>query len=1024
MSLNWNNVKPACCAKWLVLPTVYSDALSYGEQLDKFCYQLNQLIENNNILPDFIAEMIKEYINGGAIGEVVSDILANYILNVKYPPEGITPAVGDGSADDTAAIQGCIDYAFNHGGMAVYFPGGKYLTQPLTLKNKATLFGQDRYSTVLVMKGGATKAMFTGEVDELTLTGLGFDGNMDIQVNNVNLFDITVGSAIITNALLTDGYTLLNAVVNKDLQLDNIIFDHAVEHGVVLSGVGFVQADNLIFNTVSALVGKDFMIISVNNSIFEKIKLNGATPTGITLNGNFNVVKFWKGEAVNAYIDNGTNNNVTVYTESEKEVLTGDANLTAVNKKEVLTGDASLNAVNKTEVLTGDKTVTSVNSTETISGDKTVNTDNYALTATGNYTAVINDYNETVNGVKNIKVKSSSKTVYEDEIVSILGNKEENINGNNVDNILGSKEIKADEIFLNPIEPLKYSKPVELTEQFDAIPMTDTDGNSYKLLVDKGFDFNNFNMGKMPSLFLGVFFKNNVWTTPEIPIFYVSRNGKGFTPIDIPTDSFDPMRDPSITFYKGKFYLCGTDPGSDHDFACYVSEDLKTWTSYKPNIGLGSFSSRWAPEWFVYNDKLYLYIAAGDLSVKNIYYSECDVNTMTFTEAKKVTLLNAKSNYHIDPNLITHNGNIYMFLTNGNFYTELWLGNTLDTFTPIIQGDNSKIFPQFVEGVCAVNVNNKVLIYGDRYTHKNNTIQSTILTSTDDFTRFSPLVECISNNRDGEKSGMSHGTVLKLNKESLPILLNREFSILDEALEDNTMQTVYLNDLMTLKNGVYSIPTLTLLPNVIYKVKDSGDVNANRFVIYNIYNPYKLKSFNIVNDDTTYKLIWINSTGSYAIFNQKFECANITLYNDLPFSKYGEFRFNTLQTTGHVFLFEFKLDAEYSSAGFILNVSIKDDMEPLTILFKVKQYTFGLFTVSCVPLNKNDNIANAVEWGVTNNRLNISGDITNNLMNISVSSIYGVSFVPNINQYIGLIAPRIEGATKIINTTGYNTQGA
>ncbi len=101
MGLEWNNVKPACCAKWLVLPTVYSDALSYGEQLDKFCYQLNQLIENNNILPDFIAEMIKEYINSGAIGEVVRDILAGYILNVKYPPKGITPAVGDGSSDVT-----------------------------------------------------------------------------------------------------------------------------------------------------------------------------------------------------------------------------------------------------------------------------------------------------------------------------------------------------------------------------------------------------------------------------------------------------------------------------------------------------------------------------------------------------------------------------------------------------------------------------------------------------------------------------------------------------------------------------------------------------------------------------------------------------------------------------------------------------------------------------------------------------------------------------------------------------------
>ena len=464
---NFTEVKPLCYWVQHVLPLVYDDSLSYMELLGKVTKKLNELIINNNKLPDFIAELIKEYISSGAIEKVLAEVLADYMLNVKFPPAGLTPATGDGSADDTEAIQGCIEYAFNHGGMAVYFPSGKYLTQPLTLKNKATLFGQDRYSTVLVMKGGANTAMFTGEVDELTLTGLGFDGNMDIQVNNVNLFDITVGSAIITNALLTDGYTLLKAVVNKDLQLDNIIFDHAVEHGVVLSGGGFVQADNLIFNSVSALVGKDFLTISTNNSIFEKIKLVGATPTGITVNGNFNIVKFWRGESVNAYTDNGTNNNITVYTESKKEVLTGDVSLNAVNKKEVLTGDVNLNAVNKKEVLTGDKTVTSENSTETISGDKTVNTDDYALTATGNYTASIDkDFTETVTGNKNLDVM-----------------------GNNSEITTGTKEETAETIFLNPTKPLKYGEVVT-SQPFNYLAMQDKNGNAYKLLAtaDENFD--------------------------------------------------------------------------------------------------------------------------------------------------------------------------------------------------------------------------------------------------------------------------------------------------------------------------------------------------------------------------------------------------------------------------------------------------------------------------------------------------------------------------------------------------------
>lgn len=354
MGDKWNYVKPGCCNNWLVLPTVYSDALSYKEQLDKFCYQLNKLIANNNILPDFINELIKEYINSGAIGEVVKDILAGYVLNVKYPPEGITPAVGDGSADDTEAIQGCIDYAYNNGGMSIYFPSGSYLTQPLTLRNKATLFGQDRYTTRLVMKGGATKAMFTGDIDELTLTGLGFDGNMDIQVNDVSLFTISVNSAIIANCLLTGGYELLNISVNDNLQLSDVIFNSAVENALVLKGSGIVQGNNLVFKSVSALVGKNFVVMDVSNSILEQLKCYGASPNAVLINGDNNVVNMWNEQSLKAYTDNGTNNTVEVYTHSEQEKLTGSKTTNVGgNLTETVAGVFTENNSNRNTTISG-----------------------------------------------------------------------------------------------------------------------------------------------------------------------------------------------------------------------------------------------------------------------------------------------------------------------------------------------------------------------------------------------------------------------------------------------------------------------------------------------------------------------------------------------------------------------------------------------------------------------------------------------------------------------------------------------
>lgn len=458
---NFTEVKPLCYWIQHVLPLVYDDSLSFMELLGKVTKKLNELIVNNNKLPDFIAELIKEYISSGAIEKVLAEVLADYMLNVKFPPAGLTPATGDGSADDTEAIQGCIDYAFNHGGMTLYFPSGKYLTQPLTLKNKAALFGQDRYSTVLVMKGGATTAMFTGDVNELTLTGLGFDGNMDIQVNNVNLFDITVDTAIITNTLLTNGYTLLNAVVNKDLQLNNIIFDHAVEHGIVLSGNGFVQADNLIFNSVSALVGKDFLSISTNNSIFEKIKLVGATPTGITVNGNSNIIKFWRGESVNAYTDNGVNNTFEVYTQAKQEKLTG-------SKTSNIGG-------NLTEDITGDKRVNAANSVETVQGDKTVTAGDISETTVNKTVHVTKDNTEQTDGKRTVTVTGTN--------IETTGARTEIINGDSLENVTGTKEITPNTLFLNPTKPLKYNKePIELNNKFKYIPFMYNE-NEYSVLV-------------------------------------------------------------------------------------------------------------------------------------------------------------------------------------------------------------------------------------------------------------------------------------------------------------------------------------------------------------------------------------------------------------------------------------------------------------------------------------------------------------------------------------------------------------
>lgn len=412
-----------------VLPLVYDDTLSFMELLGKVTYKLNELIENNNKLPDYIADLIREYISSGEIEKVLSEVLANYMLNVKFPPAGLTPATGDGSADDTEAIQGCIDYAFNHGGMAIYFPSGSYLTQPLVLKNKCTMFGYDRYNTRLVLKGGATTAMFTGNVDELTLTGMGFDGNMDIQVNNVNLFDVTVGSAIITNVLLTDGYDLLKVVVNRDLQLDDVIFNHAVENGLVVSGNGYVQADNVIFKSVSALIGKNYVVLGCNDSILTKVKCEGASPNGVRITGNNNVVKMWNGGSTTAYVDEGQNNSVEVYTVSDVQKFSGSV------ERHVSGAITDTAGSNVSETVGGKKTVqTDKGYEEIIGAGKTVN-------VTGNFDEVVSgDKGETAMNINDTSVAGRTETTGTNKTVIVKGNDSEDITGTKTENVGSNKQ--------------------------------------------------------------------------------------------------------------------------------------------------------------------------------------------------------------------------------------------------------------------------------------------------------------------------------------------------------------------------------------------------------------------------------------------------------------------------------------------------------------------------------------------------------------------------------------------------------
>lgn len=92
-------------------------------------------------------------------------------------------AKGDGITDDTASVQSAIA-ALTNGG-TVYFPEGRYILSPLTMRKRIRFQGQHQFTTRLIMKAGSNADFikFDGQSQYCALTDLTVDGN---RLNNTS----------------------------------------------------------------------------------------------------------------------------------------------------------------------------------------------------------------------------------------------------------------------------------------------------------------------------------------------------------------------------------------------------------------------------------------------------------------------------------------------------------------------------------------------------------------------------------------------------------------------------------------------------------------------------------------------------------------------------------------------------------------------------------------------------------------------------------------------------------------------
>lgn len=165
------------------LPAVYDDSLSYTDLLAKMLSHINKLVTNSNYFSEDIKKMydyvnnfflelniqdnidkkLDEMVKDGTMDAILGPYLTPYIMPEMYG------AKGDGTTDDTNALQQAIVKAVETKKDIVLQNKTYLTTQPLQIQEKITLRGisyTDEYSGQACIKNDLTN-IFVGKTDSL-----------------------------------------------------------------------------------------------------------------------------------------------------------------------------------------------------------------------------------------------------------------------------------------------------------------------------------------------------------------------------------------------------------------------------------------------------------------------------------------------------------------------------------------------------------------------------------------------------------------------------------------------------------------------------------------------------------------------------------------------------------------------------------------------------------------------------------------------------------------------------------------
>jgi parallel beta-helix repeat protein len=221
-----------------------------------------------------MSTLIPKYDQGatGAVNRAINLKLAE-IVSVKD-----FGATGNGTTDDSAAIQLAIDAAFVNGA-SVYFPAGSYLVNSqVDLKNKVSLFGA----------GKTSSEIWFGATGQFKLTGVDGTNIGFFTIQDMGLTNQGGGATFCLSLNYAERVTLFNCVVYNT--------------GLAMSAFSYVTVD-----TCDLFSGELYADHPIVDRISEALKILGCNGSGFKIN-----VK----DTADVFIDNcsflGANAGVTI----------------------------------------------------------------------------------------------------------------------------------------------------------------------------------------------------------------------------------------------------------------------------------------------------------------------------------------------------------------------------------------------------------------------------------------------------------------------------------------------------------------------------------------------------------------------------------------------------------------------------------------------------------------------------------------------------------------------------------------